>query len=172
MGTKLKKVAGIPRRWKSVLRGSRGDEKNHAGVPRSRKGIVPRNFNLLSITTERTFSVAGRTLDDRRNQLKPDTVNSYCAAKLPISLLLSMPPYRGDTYNSTITSCPNVNLNAEHAISHKRYLCKSTNRRWSIFTMGLWNEISRDLRCQSSFVQMFFQSLKTVILWCGQRCIW
>ena len=44
--------------------------------------------------------------------------------------------------------------------------------RWSIFTMGLWNEISRDLRYQSSFLQMFFQSLKTVILWCDQRCIW
>ena len=44
------------------------------------------------------------------------------------------------------------------------------NQRWSIFTMGLWNEISRDLRCQSSFLQMFFQSLKTVILWCAQRC--
>ena len=38
------------RRWKSVLRDSRGDGK-------------------------KSFSVAGKTLDDRRNQLKPDTVD-------------------------------------------------------------------------------------------------
>ena len=28
-----------------------------------------------STSSEQTFSVAGRTLDDRRNQLKPDTVD-------------------------------------------------------------------------------------------------
>ena len=45
-GDKVLKSCGNPAGMKvSLAGGSCGDGKNHAGVPRSRKGIVPRNFN-------------------------------------------------------------------------------------------------------------------------------
>ena len=68
--------AGIPRVWKAGMRSSRGNGSQCCGDPAGMEKIArdSRGFNLLT-SSERCFSVAGRTLDDSRNLLSQDSAD-------------------------------------------------------------------------------------------------